>query len=360
MLRHFLLVHLGNFQVVAEHAVVAHLQGGNARFLALPRLQRGDDLLAVARQLAKCVQLCDDALADVAALAELEGRFLEEALAQKAVDVLHRVQPLGQVPQQLRAQLAQQGRQKLDATQRLAQRQHIRDSGLGQVDAADDALHIPNPREHFAQRVTAHLVIGQLRHGRQAGFDGRAIQQGLGQPAPQQAGPHRRAGQVQQGEQRVLPAPRRPVIENFQVLQRGLVQPHRLVGQAGPQRRQVGQIGLLGMGQVGQQRARRAQGGVHVFHAESGQARRLELLGEPLFRAPQLEPCPRHPFQAHGHLPACLQAALQLRLDGRQGVPPLLAANFRQQNFPRPFHRNQLVQPLAVRLGKLHRLEVAG
>ena len=80
--RHRVQVRLRDLDVVAEDAVVADLERGDAGARALPLLHLGDHLLARRRDAPQVVELGVDAVADVAAVARQRRRLVDERRAR--------------------------------------------------------------------------------------------------------------------------------------------------------------------------------------------------------------------------------------------------------------------------------------
>ncbi|KAG1549843.1 hypothetical protein G6F50_013324 [Rhizopus delemar] len=100
---------LADFDVIAVHPVVAHLQGGDATALALALFQVDQELVGMGGQAAQLVQLLVEAVGQHAAIAQLQRRHLGDGAGQ-----------------QLRAfvMFAQRGVQRLQAW-RIQRRQHL-------------------------------------------------------------------------------------------------------------------------------------------------------------------------------------------------------------------------------------------
>ena len=81
------LVGAGDFDVVAEDVVEAHLQRCDAGALALARFDLRDVLLAVLAEVAQLVELGVVAGADGAAIGEVERRLVGDGVEDEAGDV---------------------------------------------------------------------------------------------------------------------------------------------------------------------------------------------------------------------------------------------------------------------------------
>ena len=130
-----------HLDMIAEHAVVADLERGDAGAVAILRLQRGNRLAPVARGFAQRVERMIIALGDIAALRRIDRRRFDQRAGQlvdeRAMTVESRQQPREQRRQAgtLRQALAQQPR----AAQRIAK--------LGEV------ARPPAPRDEAAERT---------------------------------------------------------------------------------------------------------------------------------------------------------------------------------------------------------------
>ena len=74
---------LADFDVVAVHAVVAHLQGGNAAALALAQFQIDQELVGMGGQAAQLVQLFIEAIGQHAAVAQFQRWHLGDGTGQQ-------------------------------------------------------------------------------------------------------------------------------------------------------------------------------------------------------------------------------------------------------------------------------------
>ena len=96
VLRHLPLIGLGNFNIVAEHPVIAHLELGNAGFLPLRRLNAGKVALTAGHDIPQLVHAFIVAVPDHAALSHRKRRIIHNGAAELAAKILQGIQLLRQ------------------------------------------------------------------------------------------------------------------------------------------------------------------------------------------------------------------------------------------------------------------------
>ena len=94
-----MLIRARDLDVVAEDVVEAHLEGGDARALALAGLDLGDVLLAVLAEIAEVVEFGMVSGANRAAIRQVERRFIGDRPEDEAADVGQLIEAIMQVAQ---------------------------------------------------------------------------------------------------------------------------------------------------------------------------------------------------------------------------------------------------------------------
>src|SRR3989441_2798558 len=96
------LVGVRDLEVVAEHPVEPDLERRDTGALALPRLQRGDVLLAAVARVLELVQRPVMAGSDGVAVRELSRRAVHEGAGELVAQVLQQLEAVGRLLQQRR------------------------------------------------------------------------------------------------------------------------------------------------------------------------------------------------------------------------------------------------------------------
>ena len=133
---------LGDFDIVAEHAVITHAQVADAGFFLLARFDVQKRLLAAGLDIAQTVDLLVRAGADQPALAQRKGRIVGDGVKNPGRKILQRVKTLVQ-PFEHRGLHA--GKTRFDLRQRLRALRHahkVAAVGRARGDARHDALEI--------------------------------------------------------------------------------------------------------------------------------------------------------------------------------------------------------------------------
>ena len=211
----------------------------------------------------------------------------------------------------------------------------------------------------FAELIQGHHGARQLGHGIQSFIDRIAFQQRPGQPMAQQAGSHGRARLIEHSEEGVALAAGAGVVENLQIGQGGLVQPHHALGAVGVDLGDVGQVALLGLLQVRQQRTRGPQPAIEMGHAEPVEVGRAEMSGKPFVGSRGIEPGAGHPFHGRWFLLRVAEPFGEPRFQSIQGAFVLLVAPLGQQQLAGTEPHQEFLHPLRMLGVELRRLELA-
>ena len=134
--------------------------------------------------------------------------------------------------------------------QALPQCQQVAGGRAVGLDAGQDAFQVGNIREGSGGGGAAKGVVKEILHGVQAAFQAFQVQEGLSEPAAQQARAQGGAGVVQGGQQRPVAAVPAAGGEQFQVAPGLGVQGHIGVGVIGGRRGEGGAFALVGIAQV--------------------------------------------------------------------------------------------------------------
>ena len=281
--------------VVAVHAVVADLEGGDAGALPFAPFQIQQEAVGVFRQGAQPVEFRIETGCDHAAFAQQRRRLVRQRPLQALAHRRMVGQIVHQAIQQRAVQIKQQSAQLGQARQPPAQGGQVPWPGGGQRDAGQDALQVA----HAAQQA----LQGLARRGVAQGGDGLVtatqfalLAQRALHPAPQQAAAHRCLGAVQHGGQGVFGAAAQIGFQLQVAAGRGIEQ-QTVLGMLHMQRTQMRQGATLGVLHIRQQRARSGDSGIEPFGAEAAQVMGLELAAQLLLRAEHIEMPGRAPPQ---------------------------------------------------------------
>ena len=286
--RHLVLKGVGYLDVVPEHLVVADLQGPDARFLLLLGLDLRQDALAAVHDAAQAVHFLVVAVPDEAALPDGERRLV----ADGGADVFPDLRQVLQLPGQLRQpaagkgrQLFPQGRQPFNGG---PEGHHVPPAGGAVDDAADEPLHVPQPRQGGGELFPGDGILHQGGHGGVALDDGGDAQQRPLQPAAEHPAPHGGPGLVQHPQERalLLPVPER--LRQLQIPPGGEIQLHEPALLVVVQVVDVGEVRLLGLVQIVEQPAQ-SHGRRRVGPGQAVECLLPELAADVLLRLRQTE-----------------------------------------------------------------------
>ena len=165
MLRRFVLEGVRDLKVIAENAVEADAQLRDAGRRALPRLQLGNQLLAVRHVALYSVERIVVSLPDNAALTDRVRRLLDDRLVDQCADVLERVDLLLDRLELRRLALGGERFELRQARQRRPQSAQVLAVHRAVDNARHDALEVENAGEAFSDRVEQRAVVEKLRDG---------------------------------------------------------------------------------------------------------------------------------------------------------------------------------------------------
>ena len=281
-------VHVGDLDVEPVHLVVLDLQVGDARALALARLQRDQELAAIRIDRAQLVELGVVAGGDHAAVADLRGGFGRDRPLQQGLPAAVDVEVGGERLRERRGGshggLPDRGKPR----QRVAQPREIARPRRGERDARRDSLDVRGPAEQRRDRAARRRVVAPC------GDDGVSrpgfvvAAQRMQQPLPQQPASRRGRAVIEQRQQRRrrIAAQRRADLE---VAARRGVELQVVARRAHGQRAHVRQFGLLRRCRVAQHGARGTEREIAVVDAERGEVARAEVPAERAGRCRRVE-----------------------------------------------------------------------
>ena len=180
---------LADLDVVAVHAVVAHLERLDAGALALALLQIEQELVGVLRQVAQLVELGIVTLRDDTAVADQYGRVFNNGFHQQRMEfrmALQRFAQGGKCSTRGALELAVQFGNQAEC---LAQHREIPRTRAAQRNARDDALDIADAAQDVRQGHEKPRPE-QFLDGVEACIDLHPVTQRAIEPAAQQAAAH--------------------------------------------------------------------------------------------------------------------------------------------------------------------------
>ena len=229
-LRH---VGLGDLQVIAEYAIVADLERGDAGLFALARLQLGEPLLGVAGQGMQLVQRGRIPRGDHAAVAQVGRRRIDQRPPQA---VGQRGEVCGEGGALLAQQRAAQRRERLyrgrNPRQRVAQRRGVLGRRHPATETRGQAFEVAYRGEARTDRFQRGRRVDEFLHRGVPFGDRRYGQQRIAQPRLQQPAAHRRDRLVQHVEQGLAPQVGIGRPKEFQAALDHRTELHRLAGPA--------------------------------------------------------------------------------------------------------------------------------
>ena len=292
-IRHLVLKGVADFNVIAEHLVVADLQGADAGGLFLLGLHLRDDALAALQDVPQAVHLFVKAVPDEAALPDGKRRLVADGSGDALADIVQSVQLRRQLAQ---AAVGKGGQLLLHSGQLFDGRPeggHVPPAGGAVDDAADKPLHVPQARHGGDQLLPGDGVVHQSADGGVPLADGGDAEQGPLQPGPEAPGAHGRFGLVQHPEKTPLFLLVPQGLRQFQVPAGRQVQLHEPALLVVVQVVDMGEVRFLCLVQIIQQTAqghgRRRISGGQVF-----QGVLTKLFADVFLRLRQQEP----PFAA--------------------------------------------------------------
>ena len=190
----------GDFDVVAEDVVEAHLERLDAGALALARFDLRDVLLAVLAQVAQLVELGVEAGANGAAVGQVQRRLVGDGVQNQPGDIGQLVEPVVQRPQARRLLRVEAALERGNLFERAAQRQQIARTGGAERHLGQQPLEIENAAQLLAQLRAQDGLLQQFADGVQALLDLGAVHGRPQQALAQQAAAHAGLGLVEHGQ----------------------------------------------------------------------------------------------------------------------------------------------------------------
>ena len=187
--RHQRQVRLADLDVVAEDAVEADLERGDAGAGALALLDGRDRLAPAAARAPQLVELRVDAVLHEAALAQERRRVGHERALDLGGEVERRVELLQAAAHERRQALGERLRGLRQRLQRGAERHQVARAGRAERDPAEQAVDVLDAREGVAQPAAVEGAEGQLLDRVEPvldplHLDERAQDRSRGAPAP--------------------------------------------------------------------------------------------------------------------------------------------------------------------------------
>ncbi len=215
----------GDFQVVAEDAVVTDPQVRDARPRALPGLQRQHLFAAVAGVPAHRVEVGIEPGPHDPSLGGGQRQLVQERLLEQrgqGREVRDRGAPLGEgLPRPRLQRQAKRGQ----APQGVAHRPQVAGTRAPRSQQSERALEIREAVEPLREIGAKGGRLREARRTRQAGLDHAAVARRSPEQSPERPRAHRRLGAVEEVEERVLLS--RGRVEDFQIPQRDVVHHQR-------------------------------------------------------------------------------------------------------------------------------------
>ena len=270
---------VGDLDAVAEDAVEAHAQAGDARARALALLEPGDPAARLGRVADDGVERLAPAGADDAAVGERGGRLVDQRRLERLAQIGEIGQRRPRLDHEIDLEPGARGADRLQRRQARAQADQVAGVGDAQRGAAGETGEIADRFEQPSQRGAGLGRVHQRRHGVLPRPDGAGIEQWLEQPLAQQPHAQRRDGRVHHAEQRAAGG----AVARLQQLQRahgGLVERHAVGRPQALQADDVAQAVALGGAHVGERGGAGGQAGRQVAEAEGVERGDAEVPGE--------------------------------------------------------------------------------
>ena len=248
-------IRFGNFDIIAEHFVIAHPELGNAGALPLAGFDIGKAVVAAAHQIPQTVDLLVKAAADDSALPQGKGRLLRNGPVNEGFDIGEGIHRLPDLPQQRRLKTLQRFPHARQAGAHLPQCPQIPPVGGAVNDAGRDALDVVDARKQLFQPLPGHNVLQKRGHRLLPPLDTWHRNQRLFQPLPQHTGAHGGAGFVQHPQKAALFLAAAERFGELQIAAGSIVQLHKLTAAINLQPVDIGKVVFLCFMQIGKQTA---------------------------------------------------------------------------------------------------------
>ena len=259
-----------HLDVVAEHAVVADLERGDARSRALGLLHFGDALAASTADAAQVVQFRIHAIADCAAIAGLRRRVVRDGRGDLLADLGHVVHLADEAPDERRLHLGQRHAEAWDGDQRQPQRHQVARAGGPERRSRDEAFDVMDVFQDVPELAAIRRPKRQLLDRVEPILNPFERDERREQPAAQEPSTHRRGRAVDLIEEGSR-TPAAGALDDLEMLQRRGIDDERVAARAISNRPDVREIHLLRVLQVLHQRPRGGDGPRVAVEAEPGE-----------------------------------------------------------------------------------------
>ena len=278
-------VRLRHLDVVAEHLVEADLQRADPGPLALLRLERGDDPLAVLGDGDELVELPGVAAADEPALAQRGGRLEGDRGVERRRERLEPAQPIGGPAQERRRARGEEVGEGREREERAGEGPGVPRVALPEHEAREQPLRVRHGAERRGEVLPRDGRAGELADGVEPGPDAAEVGERVAQPLGEAPPAGRGDGAVEHRQERPLPAAARERPLELEVRARRLVEEEHVVGAQPRDAIHVDRRRALRLGEVGERGGRGGAPERQPRDAEAVEARHPELAAQPLVRA---------------------------------------------------------------------------
>ena len=199
---HLVAMRIAHFDVVAENAVECHLERWDLVFLSQSLLELDEVVLAAIGDGTQFVELIAHMLAYHLSLAELDGRFGLDVMADTCSDAVARVDLFTDVLELRQIRFLARLLDLFERTQGYAELDDFARVGTPHGHLANDAFHVAQTAQSFIDRFGKVGVAEEVFHYVQALLDAFGMDEREEHPAVQQTASHRRGGIVYDAEER--------------------------------------------------------------------------------------------------------------------------------------------------------------
>ena len=199
-------VRFGDLDVVAENAVVVHLEGLDPGALALLLLQFGDPALSARTDHAQVVEVLVVSRADEPALRQREGRIVHQGPLEFLRQGPEFLQPVPESGGQPGLQVHELLLDDRDHVQGGLERDQVAGVGALRPDPGGQPLHVSHGLEQAGEFVPRPVFPVEFAHRFLAGQDGLYGDQRAGDGLAHVTGAHGRVRPVHHGKERPLAA----------------------------------------------------------------------------------------------------------------------------------------------------------